>query len=297
MNYIGVNGVPTPIAEAVISVMDHGFMYGMGLFETFRTYRGRPFLLDRHLERLRSGCRELGIRYDAQEELLQYEIAQLLEANELLEGYIRLTVSAGAGPLGLPLEDYAEPSVIVYVKPLPPISSELYTQGKELWRLTTPRNTPEGRIRLKSLHYMNNILAKRELAGLIRDVQLAGMPEGLLLTAEGYLAEGIVSNLFFVRGGKLYTPEIGTGILPGITRSFVMEIAKRQGLQYAEGYYTWDELIEVEEIFLTNSIQELVPVTTLVEPEGARISVGDGRIGSITEMLLNSYRSYSDKDG
>ncbi len=101
-------------------------------------------------------------------------------------------------------------------------------------------------------------------------------------------------NLFFVRGGRLYTPEIGTGILPGITRIFVMELAERQGLQYAEGYYTWDELIEAEEIFLTNSIQELVPVTTLVEPKGMRYSVGDGRIGPITEMLLNSYRSYSD---
>lgn len=290
MNYIGVNGVPTPAAEAVISVMDHGFMYGMGLFETFRTYRGQPFLLDRHLERLRGGCRDLGIRYDTREELLRFEIAQLLEANELLDGYIRLTVSAGAGPLGLPPEDYAEPSVIIYVKPLPELDSELYIKGKELWCLTTPRNTPEGKIRHKSLHYMNNILAKRELAGLSRDSRPKGAPEGLLLTAEGHLAEGIVSNLFFVRGGKLFTPEIGTGILPGITRTFVMELAGRQGLQYEEGRYTWDELVAAEEIFLTNSIQELVPVTTLVEPEGLRYSIGAGMIGPITEMLLDSYR-------
>ncbi|GAA0138051.1 aminodeoxychorismate lyase [Paenibacillus sp. YSY-4.3] len=292
MNYIGVNGVPTPSTEAVISVMDHGFMYGMGLFETFRTYGGQPFLLDRHLERLRGGCGELGIRYETREELLRYEIAQLLKANELLDGYIRLTVSAGAGPLGLPPEDYAEPSVITYVKPLPPLDSGLYTHGKELWRLSTPRNTPEGKIRHKSLHYMNNILAKRELAGLIRDAHPAGAPEGLLLTAQGYLAEGIVSNLFFVCEGTLYTPEIGTGILPGITRSFVLELAGRLGLPYAEGRYTWDELVAAKEIFLTNSIQELVPVTALVEPGGSRYLVGDGMIGPVTEMLLDSYRSY-----
>ncbi|WP_055105417.1 aminodeoxychorismate lyase [Paenibacillus ihumii] len=294
MNYIGVNGVPTPSAEAVISVMDHGFMYGMGLFETFRTYGGRPFLLDRHLERLRGGCRELGIRYEAREELLQHEIAQLLKANELLDGYIRLTVSAGAGPLGLPLEDYAEPSVIVYVKPLPPPAPGVYAHGKELWRLVTPRNTPEGKVRLKSLHYMNNILAKRELAGWIGAGHSADRPapEGLLLTAQGYLAEGIVSNLFFVRGGALFTPEISTGILPGITRSFVLELADRLGLPYAEGSYTWDDLLAAEEVFLTNSIQELVPVTALVEPEGSKYSVGDGKIGPVTEKLLDSYRRH-----
>ncbi|WHX49200.1 aminotransferase class IV [Paenibacillus woosongensis] len=290
MNYIGVNGVPTPSAEAVISVMDHGFMYGMGLFETFRTYGGQPFLLERHLERLRGGCRELGIRYEAREELLRYEIASLLKANELLDGYIRLTVSAGAGPLGLPPEDYTEPCVIIYVKPLPSFDSGLYTHGKELWRLSTPRNTPEGKIRLKSLHYMNNILAKRELEELIRGAHPGGVPEGLLLTAQGHLAEGIVSNLFFVREGTLYTPEIGTGILPGITRSFVLELAERSGLSFIEGRYTWDELVAAEEVFLTNSIQELVPVTALVEPGGSRYSVGDGMIGPVTEMLLDSYR-------
>ncbi|MGG4554970.1 aminotransferase class IV [Paenibacillus humicus] len=292
MNYIGVNGVPTPSAEAVISVMDHGFMYGMGLFETFRTYGGQPFLLERHLERLRGGCRELGIRYEAREELLRYEIASLLKANELLDGYIRLTVSAGAGPLGLPPEDYTEPCVIIYVKPLPSFDPGLYAHGKELWRLSTPRNTPEGKIRLKSLHYMNNILAKRELEGLIRGVHPGGVPEGLLLTAQGHLAEGIVSNLFFVREGTLYTPEIGTGILPGITRSFVLELADRLGLSYIEGRFIWDDLVAAEEVFLTNSIQELVPVTALVEPEGSRYSVGDGMIGPVTEMLLDSYRGY-----
>ncbi|WP_059040360.1 aminotransferase class IV [Paenibacillus rubinfantis] len=313
MKYIGVDGVPTPADQAVISVMDHGFMYGLGLFETFRTYGGRPFLLERHLERLASGCRALGIGYQADPVRIEKEIAELLERNGLAEGYIRYTVTAGEGPLGLPAGDYDKPKVVIYVKPLPEPGAALYTNGKPLWRLATPRNTPEGEVRFKSLHYMNNVLAKRELARLEREVQLpastasfagqeirpltAPVPaEGLQLTPQGWLAEGIVSNVFFVRNGQCYTPGIETGILPGITRAMVLELATEQGIRVEEGLYTWDELWEADEVFLTNSIQELVPVTELVEPGKPggrgrrRRTVGTGRIGAVTERLLGKYR-------
>ncbi|MDQ0091776.1 4-amino-4-deoxychorismate lyase [Paenibacillus anaericanus] len=297
MKYIGVNGKPTPTAEAVISVMDHGFMYGVGLFETFRTYGGRPFLLERHLERLRQGCHSLGIRYIGDPDQVATEIQDLMQANGLQEGYIRFTVSAGEGPLGLPSDDYVKPTVIVYVKPLPDPGTRLYTEGKELWRLSTRRNTPEGDIRFKSLHYMNNILAKRELSQYKPNPALP--IEGLLLTEQEYLAEGIVSNLFFVLGGTLYTPNIGTGILPGITRAVVLEMAEEHGLDKQEGQYTWEMLMEADEIFVTNSIQELVPVTKLVVPrlestEGSAGSfhrISGGEIGPITARLLSSYRA------
>lgn len=309
MNYIGVNGVPTPAAEAVISVMDHGFMYGIGLFETFRTYGGRPFLLERHLERLRAGCAALGIRYAGDLRRIAAEIDELLELNGLTEGYIRYTVTAGEGPLGLPSEDYANPTVVSYIKPLPEPGASFYVNGKPLWRLTTRRNTPEGEIRYKSLHFMNNVLAKRELALLERrsreadavsppsQEQTPSAPaEGLLLTAEGWLAEGIVSNLFFVQSGKLFTPEIGTGILPGITRALVLELATVQGLAHEEGRYTWDGLLAADEVFLTNSIQEIVPVTELVEAgepgqwEPWRKKIASGKIGPVTSLLLGKYR-------
>ncbi|GIP55710.1 aminotransferase class IV [Paenibacillus vini] len=312
MKYIGVNGVPTPSAEAVISVMDHGFMYGMGLFETFRTYGGEPGLLDRHLKRLNEGCRTLGIPYEADAERIRKEVTELLVLNGLSEGYVRLTVSAGEGPLGLTTEDYIKPTVILYVKPLPPMDFSLYTQGKRLWRLRTPRNTPESEVRLKSLHYMNNLLARRELAVYEQDtkqhtkqqkgeaklsapsqpsVSLAYLPsEGMLLTAEGHLAEGIASNLFFAEQGRLYTPEIGTGILPGITRAIVMELAARCGLSLEEGRYPWDRLWTADEIFVTNSVQELVPVTQLAEPDGKCAVVGEGEIGPLTKQLLYFYR-------
>lgn len=288
MKYIGVNGVPTPADEAVLSVMDHGFMYGMGLFETFRTYGGRPFLIESHLERLEQGCRSLGIRYPLQLDQVVQEIGNLLRLNDLQDGYIRLTVSAGEGPLGLPSEDYWDPTVIIYVKSLAPVGPQLYMEGKSLYRLNTPRNTPEGEVRLKSLHYMNNMLAKRELREYTHF--RAGNYEGMQLTADGYLAEGIVSNLFFVRNGKLYTPDIGTGILPGITRAFILELASQLELPFEEGYYKWDRLKEADEIFVTNSIQEAVPVTCLLEPEGGSYIVGNGKMGSITRQLIEQYR-------
>ncbi|MGG6312089.1 aminotransferase class IV [Paenibacillus macerans] len=331
MNYIGVNGMPTPLAEAVIPVMDHGFMYGIGLFETFRTYGGRPFLLERHLRRLHEGCRALGIGYEADQARIVAEIAELLELNGLAEGYIRYTVTAGEGPLGLPAGDYAEPTVIVYVKALPEPGASLYAYGKPLWKLATRRNTPEGDVRFKSLHYMNNLLAKRELGRLEREARESGAvmrqapvprnsaeradaqnaassphahhpltfaapAEGLLLTAEGWLAEGIVSNLFFVQDGRLHTPDIGTGILPGITRALVLELAAEQGLAPEEGRYAWDRLLQADEIFLTNSIQEIVPVTALLEPgdsgkrETLMHTVADGQVGPITGWLLGEYR-------
>ncbi|RRJ63085.1 4-amino-4-deoxychorismate lyase [Paenibacillus oralis] len=302
MNYIGVNGVPTPAAEAVISVMDHGFMYGIGLFETFRTYGGRPFLLERHLGRLRAGCEALGIRLDlvsgaSGAGCIRRQIAELLELNGLTEGYIRVTVTAGEGPLGLPSGDYGEPAAIIYVKPLPEPPASLYSAGKPLWRLGTRRNTPEGEVRFKSLHYMNNVLAKRELTRLEREAGASAFAphnaapgEGLLLTAEGWLAEGIVSNLFFVQNGKLYTPDIGTGILPGITRAVVLELTVEGGLEREEGFYAWDRLLEADEVFVTNSIQEIVPVTELVSPGIPAVKVGNGRIGPVTQSLLDKYR-------
>ncbi len=191
---VGLNGTILDAQEAVISVYDHGFLYGLGLFETFRTYGGgQPFLLERHLERLKCACIELGIRYKPDGEQLRNWLRGLMDANGLEEAYVRLTVSAGEGELGLPVGDYTRPNVLLLVKPLPAHSPQLDRTGKELRLLRTPRNTPEGETRYKSLHYMNNILAKRELSA----TDAPTGTEGLMCTREGYLAEGIVSNLFF----------------------------------------------------------------------------------------------------
>lgn len=283
---IALNGAFIDEKEAVVSVYDHGFLYGIGLFETFRSYGGRPFLLERHLERLYAGSRELAIRYEPDEAGLRRWIAGLLEANGLADAYFRLTVTAGTDALGLPGAGYDAPTIVLYVKPLPLRSEAVYRDGKELRRLKTRRNTPEGTVRFKSLHYMNNILGKREL----QSYPDAGGAEGLMLTEQGHLAEGIVSNVFFVRSGILCTPALETGILPGITRAFVLETAARNGIPAEEGLYRWDDLQTADEVFITNSIQELVPVTVLADEQGRRIPVGTGMPGELTQRLAHLYR-------
>ncbi|QJC50237.1 4-amino-4-deoxychorismate lyase [Paenibacillus albicereus] len=292
---IAYNGAVVSAADARISAFDHGFLYGMGLFETFRTYGGKPYLLERHLRRLADGCRELRIRYVPDAQRLAVLIRRTAEANGLQgDAYVRLTVSAGDGGLGLPAADYEAPQEIVMVKPLPPAAPLLYDQGRELRLLRTPRNTPELAMRLKSLHYMNNIAAKRELA----DADAAPGAEGLMRTADGWLAEGIVSNLFFAAGGEVRTPSLDTGILAGITRERVIELAQDAGYPVREGRWSWEELLAAEEVWTTNSVQELVPVTTLAGLDGKLASPRAGRAaGPIVRELLERYRADAGSPG
>jgi len=285
--HIWLNGQLIEDKDAVISVYDHGFLYGLGFFETFRTYAGNPLLLDKHWERLGQGLEELAIRMPYKQKDIELAVEQLLQVNKLEDGYFRLSVSAGVGPLGLQTEPYLQPAVLLYVKSLPPAATALYEQGMALQELRTVRNTPESAERYKSFHYMNCILGKRELAARPE----VGRAEGLFLTGQGYLAEGIVSNLFFLRDGCCYTPTVDTGILPGITRAAVIALCREMQIDLDEGYYTWQHLLEAEEVLVTNSIQELVPITTLRDKDGNEYQVGRGRIGPITERLLQAYRA------
>ncbi|KGE19918.1 aminodeoxychorismate lyase [Paenibacillus wynnii] len=286
MNYIGMNEGVIDAKEAVVSVLDHGLLYGMGLFETFRTYEGVPFLLNQHLDRMKAGCQQLGIPFNMDHEKLLDWIKRLMGKNGLKEAYIRYTVTAGEDILGLPAGDYTHPNHILYAKALPELREQLYTHGKELQLLDLPRNTPEGSIRFKSLHYMNNILAKRELSTYPSAARGA---DGLMLTPQGVVAEGIVSNLFFIKNDVLCTPDVSTGILPGITREMVIALAVQTGLQVEEGRYSWEQLKAADEIFLTNSIQEIVPVTLLCEKEVQHV-VSGGRSGPVTTQLILLYR-------
>lgn len=281
-----LNGRLVDASEAKVSVFDHGFMYGLGLFETFRTYEGAPFLLTRHLDRLSEGCRILELEWERDDRQIRLDLDTLLKSNGWRDAYIRYTVSAGIDQLGLPTEAYRVPTVLIYAKPLPDLPESLYTKGKALQKLATKRNSPETSVRLKSLHYMNNIIAKQEL----RRYPWAGSAEGLLLTNEGYLAEGIVSNLFFVKSGKVFTPDVKTGILPGITRAAVLELCDQAGLERETGFYTWEELKQADEIFLTNSIQEVVPVTCLYEEDGKSYKISAGQVGTYTACLMKAYQ-------
>ena len=282
---ISLNGSLCDEKDAVVSAYDHGFLYGMGLFETFRTYQGKAFLLKEHLERLAQGCNSLAIQFQTDYSYWEQQIKQLLAVNDLVDGYFRLSISAGVEALGLPATPYLNPTTILYVKPLPLFEKRLYELGKPLQLLRLRRNSPEGAWRLKSFHYMNNIMAKQELT----TYPWAIGAEGLFLNQAGVIAEGIVSNLFFIKQGKCYTPHSSTGILSGITRQKVIELAEQMSIPMEQGLYSWEELISADEIFLTNSIQELVPVTALFDLEGKQHTISKAAIGEITEQLLQRY--------
>jgi 4-amino-4-deoxychorismate lyase len=288
--HVMVDGQISRERAASISLFDHGFMYGVGFFETFRTYDGEPFLLDEHLQRLREACLEADIERVPVAATVRAWVRQLLQENGLSEGYFRLSVSAGEGPLGLSTEAYTEPRVILYCKPLPAHLLERPLEqraARALQLLQLRRNSPEGSVRRKSFHYLNNVLAKKECARYPWAV--AAEAEGLLLTADGAVAEGIVSNLFFVRDGVLHTPTLATGILPGITRAYVLQMAAQLALATEVGLYSFAQLTTADELFLTNSIQEIVAVDRLFATDGHCWSLPAER--PVTAALQRAYRN------
>lgn len=275
--FIYMNGEIVRKEEAVISPFDHGYLYGMGLFETFRVYSGHPFLLDDHLERLNNSLEVLNMKVSYSRDEILCALRPLLAENHLTDAYIRLNISAGVGEIGLQPDPYLHPNLIIFVKPLP---LSMSGQEKKAVILALNRNTPEGVERLKSHHYLNNILAKREIGD---------MPdcEGIFLTKEGYLAEGIVSNLFWLKENVLYTPAIETGILNGVTRKLIMRIAEKNGITVEEGFYHVDQAKMADEVFVTNSIQEIVPMYSFAGSEMP------GNNGSFVQDLQKQYKNLS----
>jgi len=272
------NGALVKKEEASISPFDHGFLYGVGLFETFRVYNGHCFLLDDHLVRLNAGLEVLEIKKRINRAEAEEAVKETVEANGFRDAYIRLNISAGAGEIGLRSEPYTEPVIIIFAKPLPQPGELQEKTGKIL---SLNRNTPEGVERLKSHHYLNNLLAYREL----RDAPGA---EGIFLTKDGHVAEGIVSNIFWEKGGALYTPSLETGILNGITRQFVIELARKAGLEVREGLYSVGELLAAEEVFFTNSIQEIVACPQIGEHKLP------GKAGKLSQYLHSRYAACRD---
>lgn len=274
--YINLNGKVIKKEEAYISPFDHGYMYGLGVFETFRVYGGHPFLFNDHLKRLSGGLCELNIKLEIEEDKLLYQLKSLLEANQIEDAYVRLNVSAGIGDIGLQVDSYINPTTIMYMKPLP---SEQSFGEKDAVILKIKRNSPEGSERLKSHHYLNSILGKREVGN---DPKI----EGIFLNDHGYLTEGVVSNLFWVKNDVVYTPSVDTGILNGITRQFVLELLKKINIEVAVGQFSQESLLDSEECFVTNSIQEIVPISSI---NGKKIG-GEGRVTSTLIRIYNGLK-------
>lgn len=270
-----VNGQMIPNNEVRISPFDHGFLYGVGVFETFRTYNGIPFLLEEHLNRLNRSLQELHINLHVTRDEARDILVKLEKANGWRNAYVRFNVSAGEGEIGLQTAPYQHPNIIVFQKQL--AAAGLMAEKRGIW-LKTRRNRPEGESRLKSHHYLNNIFGKRE-AGSDPSI------EGIFLTEDGFVAEGVVSNVFWTKERTLYTPALQTGILNGVTRQFVMGLARESGLCVKEGMYTPDEAESADEVFVTNSIQEIVPLQTLGK------KAFPGAAGEVVQYLFTHYRS------
>ncbi|WP_107943716.1 aminodeoxychorismate lyase [Metasolibacillus fluoroglycofenilyticus] len=264
--YIGAN-------ELMISPFDHGFLYGLGFFETMRTYQDVPVFLQDHFHRLTESLNMYRIYMPYTLNDIAEVMHRLNELNGGGDGYFRINVSAGVHDLGLATADYPQPTVIIFRKPL--VLPERGTE-KQAVLLKTVRNKPETEVRSKSHHFGNNVLARMELPNL-------SSYEGVFLTEEGYVAEGITSNIFWAKHGVLYTPALATGILPGITRKIIMTLAKAQGYEVREGLYDRYDIQEAHECFVTNSIQELVPISSLEHKSFA------GAEGAIYQRLHQSY--------
>ncbi|PRO64411.1 aminotransferase class IV [Alkalicoccus urumqiensis] len=270
--YLLVNDEIRHSREAFLSPYEHGFLYGAGVFETFRTYNGRPFLLEDHLDRMREGAEEFGIEFpESRMAGIRENISRLLEVNGLSDGYFRLNLSGGDEGVGLPEGMYTEPLLLLYVKPLP----EKMKPEKTAATLRLRRSTPEGTVRRKSHHYGNNILAKREL-------KEHGTDEGIFLDAAGAVSESITSNVLLYKDGALYLPDNSCGCLPGVTAHYTASLAREAGLRVFTGRFSEASALHAEEVLLTNSIQEIVPVSSW---NGRRFPGKDGKAAQVLRAL------------
>jgi branched-chain amino acid aminotransferase len=274
--WVYLNDRFVPEQEAVVSVFDHGFLYGDGVYETIRSYGPRIFRRDQHLARLRRSADAIGLKLP--ERNWRVLLHEAMERNQVgtdrTDAYIRITISRGVGEIGLDPALCPHPTVVIMTKPLAPPSPELYANGASLIVARTRRNFP-GALdpRIKATNFLNNILAKQEAIA-------AGVFDSLLLNWESHLAECTVSNLFFVSGTRLCTPSLSCGILDGITRDIILTLAREQQIPVEEGKFGLDALYRADECFLTNTSMEVMPVTAL-----EKRPIGSGKPGPLTQRL------------
>ena len=277
-----LNGELVPRKEATVSVDDRGFRYGDAVFETCRAYGGEVYAWDRHVDRLRESCETLGMAEAAPDDLA-VRVAETLDANDLADAYVRISVSRGVQPGKLTPQPDVDPTVVVYVKPLPRggVDGEPVWDGPAVVQSVKTRRIPGAALPAdaKTHNYLNAILARLELRRAANDSYRPD--EALMRDVDGNVAEGATSNLFFVDDGVLKTPA-ARSLLPGITRELVVELAEAEGFPVETGRYSLDDVREAGEAFLTNSTWELRPVERV---DG--IAVGDGPMTSLLRRLYD----------
>ncbi len=282
---IYINGEFFPQKEAKVSIFDHGFLYGDGAFEGIRSYKRRVFRLKEHIDRLYETAHTLMIQIPLAKEEMRSAIVATLKVNSLDDAYIRVIVTRGEGDLGLdPRKCIGRPNVIIIADKITLYAKELYNKGMEIITVPTVRNYPEAlNPQLKSLNYLNNILAKIEANN-------AGYAEAIMLDNQGYVAECTGDNIFIVKNGVLSTPSQGR--LKGITLDTVLMLARSRTIEARERFITRHEVYTADECFLTGTAAEIIPV---VKVDGRVIA--DGKPGEITLKMMAMFKALTRKSG
>lgn len=264
--------------NAKISVYDHGLLYGDGVFEGMRSYSGKVFRLEQHLDRLWKSAKAIWLEMPITREAMGKAVNDTLAANGIKDGYIRLVVTRGSGALGLDPNRCSNPQVIIIADKIALYPAEFYENGLTIITASTVRNHPAALSpRIKSLNYLNNIMAKIE--GL-----QAGCVEALMLNHKGEVAECTGDNIFLVKEGQLFTPPLDAGILEGITRDAIIEIARESGIVVNEVAQTRHDVFIADEVFLTGSAAEVIPVVKVDSR-----TIGDGKPGPMTRDLTKRF--------
>ncbi|MFH1066439.1 MAG: branched-chain-amino-acid transaminase [bacterium] len=283
---IYIDGNIVPKTEAKISVFDHGLLYGDGVFEGIRAYHGRVFKLEEHIERLYDSAKAILLTIPLSKKEMAKAVLETCRANELRDGYIRLVVTRGVGDLGLSPKKCPKPTVFIIAASIELYPEELYKKGLKVMTVPTQRMSHAAvNPAIKSLNYLNNILAKIE-------GHLMGVQEVLMLNAEGYVAECSGDNVFVVKNGKLFTPPVYAGALGGITRRVIFELAQELNVSVTETMMTRYDLFVADEIFLTGTGAEVIPA---VELDGR--AIGDGAVGPWTKKFIHSYAELTKRSG
>src|SRR5664280_255206 len=266
--------------DAKISVFDHGLLYGDGIFEGIRAYHGLVFRLKEHIDRLFCSAKSIVLKVPRSRAALTEAVLESCRKNKIQDGYIRLVITRGVGTLGLNPKRCKKPSVIIIVGKIQLFPAELYDRGMEIITVPTVRNLHSAlNPAIKSLNYLNNILAKIEANN-------AGCEEAVMLNSEGFVSECTGDNIFILKAGKLMTPPLFAGALYGITRQVVMEMAMQSGIPVSEPNLTRYDLFTADECFVTGTGAEIVPV---VKIDGREI--GTGKPGTVTKQLVTQYRA------
>jgi len=283
---IYLDGKLVPESEAKVSVFDHGLLYGDGCFEGIRIYNGRVFRLTEHIERLYESARSICLTIPISIAEMEKATVETVAANKLRDGYIRLVITRGVGPLGLNPYQCPTPSIVIIASGINLYAKEKYETGLNLITCATRRPPPAALSpQVKSLNYLNNIMAKIEC------IQ-AGCEEGIMLNEQGYVAECTGDNIFVIKKGQVYTPTIASGALNGITRMAVIEVMQEMGLTIHEVTMTRHEIYTADECFLTGTAAEVIPAV-----QYDRRPIGDGKPGKMTAEIIKKFKELANSTG